>query len=176
MNGPLASLVVSFPFANSPDREKDVSPIMHGTLMSLSDPHNPMSPHSLMLGWQGLFSVPPWNSLIEGLPQQSSDLHNSCSFALWSLRLSHKVHILHPLCRSSPSGPNSVFQPWEANHTTQGGRHCQCGIVIRLQEVGKMRWFRCKTQTSSLSSSSLPFLRWQAGLVKTWHWLVMMST
>jgi hypothetical protein len=84
MNGPLASPVVSSPFANSPDREKDVSPISgppgvtRGASMSSSDLRNPMSPHSLMSGRQGSFDAPPRNSSIE---EQSSDSSDSCSLA-----------------------------------------------------------------------------------------------
>ena len=81
VNGLFASPVVSSPFANSPDREKDVSPITRGTSMSSSDHRYPTSPHSLMPGRQGSFDTPPRNSSIEGPPRQSSDSGDSCSLA-----------------------------------------------------------------------------------------------
>ncbi|KAG8221692.1 hypothetical protein J3R82DRAFT_1978 [Butyriboletus roseoflavus] len=84
-NGLLASPVVSSPFANSSDRDKDVSPVLgpsgvtRRTSLSSSDPRNATSPRPTMPGRQGSSDAPPRNGSVEGPPRQSSDSSDSRS-------------------------------------------------------------------------------------------------
>lgn len=80
-NGPLTSPVVSSPFANSPDKEKDASGVTKRTSMSSLAPRSATSPHPLMPGRQGSFDAPPRGSSTEGPPRQSSDSGDSRSLA-----------------------------------------------------------------------------------------------
>ena len=80
-NGPLTSPVVSSPFANSPDKEKDASPgVARRTSMASLAPRSATSTHSLMPGRQGSFDAPR-SSSTEGRPRQSSDSGDSRSLA-----------------------------------------------------------------------------------------------
>ena len=82
-NGPLTSPLVSSPFLNGLDRDKDASPASAPPRMSMSssDPRSVTSPHALMPGRQGSPDVPPWGGSIEAPPRRSSDSSDSRSLA-----------------------------------------------------------------------------------------------